>query len=239
MDDSATGGAVAGAGGGSGGGSAGSSPSITSVWDNSNSPTFDVAVGGGGPTPPTSTVDLGMAATTIFGLDFTFSSGPGIYSQHQLGGQISVQCSPLAPFMALEGFAGLSEKLAIPGVLSSLNCCVGPSANILLGRSININCGPEAITYNSDGKGAAERAVGLLIFALTSSYSILNFLLAENEIWSQDKEGDLVATYQAAMQLLLSVFLLGYVRAARAEETATAAEFELLISDHLGTSVVP
>ena len=237
MDDIA----MVGAGGGSGGGSTPSS--AASVWDGapawSDTPTFDVAVGGGQPAPPTSSVDLGMAATTIFGLDFTFTTGPGIYSQHQLGGQINVQCSPLAPFLALEGYGGVSEKLAVPGVLSNLGCCVGPSANILFGRSININCGPEGMTYNSDGKGATERTVGLLVFALASAYSITCFLLADNKIWGQEKEGDLVAGYQAAMQLLLSVFLVGYVRAAHAEEAATAAEFELLIDDHIGTQVTP
>lgn len=234
MDDCATGGVGAGSGGGS------APSSAASVWDQapawSDSPTFDVAVGGGGPAPPTSNVDLGMAAATIFGLDFTFSTGPGIYSQHQLGGQINVQCSPLAPFMAAEGYGGLSEKLAVPGILSNLGCCVGPSANILFGRSINITCGPEGMTYNSNGKGAIERAVGVLVFALASAYSISCFLLADNEIWGQEKEGDLVACYQAAIQILLSVCLVAYIRKAKAEEAATAAEFELLISDHIGTA---
>jgi hypothetical protein len=230
MDDSVTGGAGAGTGGGTGGGSG--SPSVWAqapAWV--DSPTFDVAVGSGTPTPPTSTVDLGLNATTVYGLNFNYTGG--MYSQTQLGAEQNIQISPLA---LVPGEFGAAWRAA---AASNLNCTLGPAANILFGRQITINHGPEEIKFSSDGKNLKARTLVLLIAAVAAAYGIACYLLADNEIWAQDKEGNLVAYYQAAMEILLTVCLVDYVSAAKAEEVATAAEFELLINDHMGTAATP
>jgi len=238
MDDSTNGGPgigganTSGSGGTGGGSSATTPPSAASVWANApawkDSPTFDVAVASTGPTPPTSTVDLGMAATTIYGLDFTHTVG--MYSQSQVGAQCGIQISPLA---LLPGEFGAPWRSA---VASNLSCVLGPSASILFGRQITITHGPEEIKFSSDGKNAKVRILVALICAVAAAYGITCYLLADNEIWGQEKEGDLVALYQAAMQILLTVCLVGYVSAANAEEGVTAALFRLYMSDSMGVA---
>jgi len=217
-------------GGGTGGGST-TPPSANSVWANApgfqkDSPIFDVAVGGGGPAPPTSGVDLGMAATTVYGLQFYYTGG--MYSSTQFGANCTINVSPEA---LIPGNFGAPWRAA---ALGNLSCGVGPAATILFGRQITIHHGPEEIKFSSQGKGAIARILVLVIVAVTSAYGVACYLLADNVIWGQEKEGDLVAAYQAAMQILLTACMVGYVHAAHAEEEATAALFESAIGDHMG-----
>jgi hypothetical protein len=230
MDDNPKGGA--GTGGGDGDAAGGTPPSATSIWEKApqwkDSPTFDVASNEGkGPIPPTSDVYLGMDAATIFGLDFTHTSG--IVCDTTVGSEYFVQVNP----MVLANLFSPALGAAFP---SELTCNVGTNVEILFGQQVAIHFGPEEIEFNFGRKRAVPILFASLVCALAASYPILCYLIADNEIWEQKKEGDLVAYYQTALQLSLSIFVACYVKAAHAEEVATAKEFELLMNDHMGTA---
>jgi len=167
-----------------------------------------------------------MAATTVYGLQFYYTGG--MYSSTQYGANCTINVSPEA---LIPGNFGAPWRAA---ALGNLSCGAGPSASILFGRQITIHHGPEEIKFSSQGKGAVARILVLVIVAVTSAYGVACYLLADNVIWGQEKEGDVVAAYQAAMQVLLTAIMVGYVALAHLEEKATATLFEAAIGDHMG-----
>ena len=169
--------------------------------------------GGGGWKKPAPQAIPGFNSTMVYGENL--QATVGLNHQFAIGSNFQICINPAGLAAGVHGFAAPANITALlgGGLGGNMQCTIGTSANVVVGRSIDINLGPGKISI--EGGGAAHLPT-YLVCGILGAAALVWVLLYQCLDDDNERAMEAVA-FQALFDVLLSLLMSMEVEGKRRE----------------------